>query len=155
MSGFIVFVRRPISVMTTMIESDATDKERFTRLPFGDDDRFPVEVLAVFRFRLLQVLLAFDRRRSFSLGIGLCSHDRHFIGCRCDVAVLPIGEGKRDLGLPIACFARDPHGAVELTPSAAPVELNRDGNRISLEVLVWKFNSGYGMDVGRDTLAMF
>src|SRR5262249_13747970 len=85
---------------------------------------------------------------------GLRSHDRHFIGCRADVAILPIGEGERDLGLPIACFARDPHGAVEVTASAPLVEYSRDFDRLSLGVFVWKFNRDNGMEVGRDTLTM-
>ena len=59
------------------------------------------------------------------------------------------------LGLAIASFARDPHGAVELAASAALVKRNRDGDWLPLGVLVWKINGGDGMDVGRDTLTMF
>src|SRR5262249_46112143 len=81
-------------------------------------------------------------------------HDGNFEGYRYDVAVLPIGEGQGNLSLALACFVRDPHGAVELTASAPLVEHNRAGNRPSLGVLAWKFNGGYGMDVGRDALTM-
>src|SRR5262249_7349828 len=57
------------------------------------------------------------------------AHDWHVELTRRYMPFLPVGERERYLGVALACLIGDPHGAVELVPSAATRQRHFDLRR--------------------------